>query len=74
LTPNSEVFLSSYSPARGEEPLIVSTQVNRMNSHEQNYETEDIGIMEIDDFSYYDLYAQRDYVPPYEEYSKNVAC
>lgn len=74
ITQSSEVFLSSYSPARGEEPIVVSTLVNRMNSHSQNYETEDIGSMEIDDFSYFDLYGERNYVPPYGQYSKNVAC
>jgi hypothetical protein len=73
-TPNLEVFLSSYSPARGEEPLVVSTEITRMNTHESNYEVEDIGKMEVDDFSYYDLYGQREYVPPLEEYTKNVAC
>lgn len=73
-TPTSEVFLSSYSPARGEEPLVVSTQVNRMNTHQENYETEDIGVMEVDDFSYYDLFSHREYVPEYDIYSKNVAC
>ena len=45
-----------------------------MNTHQENYESEDVGVMEVDDFSYYDLFSQREYVPAYSAYSKNVYC
>ena len=71
---NIEIYLSSFNPARNEEPLIMSTKLYYYQNHFDHLTSLQINATEIDDYSYWDQYEQDNFVPDEKEYFANVEC